>query len=455
MSRQGGLRGFVIAVAIATVGWAASAPGAIAAPGDLDPTFGKNGIVQTDVDQLDGARDLAVAEDGSFYVAGGAGSYDVAGLADLLLLHYKRSGKLDTSFSHDGIARVDLNGGDESGYAVAIQPDGKVLIAGSRFVGTSGQRFVLARLKPNGKLDHHFSGDGKLLLNLGGTNQTAEDLAMGPNGKILVAGYAGPSSDVQMVVLRLTPKGKLDTTFSGDGKILTHVPGGDGVDDGAYAVARDGKKIVVGGYSGSGPSYTDYDWAVARFDSAGVPDPTFSGDGFATASLSAGPDDYEQAYALVVDSSHRPLLVGEVDVGNDVEWGLARFRTNGKLDPTFNATGPQPGTERELVSDNGGVLLDVVLDGAGRIVASGDASSNATSDDFAIGRFLQNGGLDPAFSPSETPGVELTDIKGATSDSASAVGLQPSGKIVAAGRHSFISGGDPRSNVALARYKGG
>src|SRR4051794_23755500 len=167
-------------------------------------------------------------------------------------------GDLDVSFSGDGKQTTDF-GGSDAATSVAVQTDGKIVVAGS-----SGGNFALARYGADGTLDASFSGDGLVTTDLGGTD-AGQDVAIQADGKIVVAGSSGGS----FAVARYTAAGGLDTSFSGDGLQTTDF--GAAAGGTAVAIQADGR-IVVGGSSGG-------DFALARYDAQGGLDSSFSGDG--------------------------------------------------------------------------------------------------------------------------------------------------------------------------------
>jgi len=191
-------------------------PAAYAAAGDLDPTFGGDGTVTTSFVGYDGISAVAVQADGKIVVAGYTGGNDF-GVARLL-----GNGNLDTSFDGDGKVTIDF-GGYDGANAVAIQSDDKIVVAG--YTSGPSDDFAVARLLTNGALDTTFDGDGKATVDFGGYDG-ASAVAVQSDGKIVAAGYtAGPADDG--AVARLLTTGTLDPTFSSDGKAT--------VDFGGYA----------------------------------------------------------------------------------------------------------------------------------------------------------------------------------------------------------------------------
>ena len=171
-------------------------------------------------------------------------------------------GDLDTSFSTDGkvITGLPINA---FASAVAIQADGKIVIAGgvNTQAGVAGD-FAVARYLANGTLDASFGGVGIVTTDFGTPSDSARSIAIQADGRIVVAGGAGTS----VAIARYNTDGTLDPTFSGDGR-LTMSLGGSGVASALAIQAGDGKIVVVGTVSGN--------FAVARFNPNGTLDTTF------------------------------------------------------------------------------------------------------------------------------------------------------------------------------------
>ena len=166
------------------------------------------------------------------------------------------------------------------GYSVAVQSDGKILVAGTSYTG-SKYNFALARYNTNGALDTTFDGDGKLTTSISTGTDRAYSVAVQADGKILVAG----ESNFDFGLVRYNTNGSLDTTFDGDGKLTT--PIGSGYDFGrSVAVQADGK-ILVAGYGSNG---SNNDFALVRYNRNGSLDTTFDGDGKLTTAIGAGQD---------------------------------------------------------------------------------------------------------------------------------------------------------------------
>lgn len=220
--------------------------------GVIDRDFGGDGEVTTAVRDRSNAEAVAVQPDGKVVAAGDSRDGVLFPDTDFALARYRSDGTLDPTFDGDGIVITGF-GEEDLAHAVAIQPNGKIVVAGHTWAedrpGILFQRFALARLHPNGSLDFTFDDDGKVSTDLFGGNDRANAVAIQRDGKIVVAGSAFVSGR-RFAVARYNPNGSLDRTFSGDGKLSTTFAGGD-AEANAVAIQADGK-IVVAGRTASG-----------------------------------------------------------------------------------------------------------------------------------------------------------------------------------------------------------
>jgi uncharacterized delta-60 repeat protein len=386
--------------------------------GSLDTSFSGDGLQKTNF--ADGATAVALQADGKIVVVGQA----VGG--DFALARYKPNGSLDPTFSGDGKQTTDFGSGTSArANGVAIQANGKIVVVGNvtrTSGGFPGSYFALARYNPNGSLDPSFSGDGKRLTDLGGSDIALAVLIQG-DGKIVAVGGGGPGGDFALA--RYNPNGSLDPSFSGDGKQTTDFGGGDSAR--GAALSADGK-IVAAGQAVSG------DFALARYNPNGSLDPSFSGDGRQTTDFFGSFDD---ARGVALQDDGKIVAVG-VAWPYPGDFALARYNPNGSLDPSFSGDGKQT-TDLGGFDQAGGV----VIQGGGKIVAVGEGGAGPAgfpSSFFALARYNPNGSLDPSFSGD---GRQTTDFGG--SDGAFAVAIQADGKIVTVG---YNGGG----GFALARH---
>jgi uncharacterized delta-60 repeat protein len=230
------------------------------------------------------------------------------------------AGDLDPTFGAGGLAYANFADGSE-GFAGALTTDGMFVIAGH-----AGPTLALARFMPDGTLDPTFSGDGKLTLKIGEGSSQGNDVLVQTDGKIVVAAYGVSGGRAAFFIVRLNPDGTRDRTFGVAGVAVTSFAAGPAT---PWAVAlQSGGQVLVTGSAGP-------DIAVARYTSAGVLDPTFSGDGWLT--LSAGLESEDEGADIAVAPDGSVVVVASID-GN-TGFLAARFDAGGNPDTTFRAAG--------------------------------------------------------------------------------------------------------------------
>ena len=395
--------------------------------GDLDLTFDSDGKVTTPIQSsTDEVRALAIQSDGKIIAAGrsNGSNYDFA------LARYNTNGSLDTSFDTDGKVTTPIGTSTDEIYAIAIQPDGKIVVAGRASIG-GNYDFALARYNANGSLDTTFDGDGKVTTTISSSNtDEAYSIAIQPDGKIVVGGRAR-MSNYDFAVVRYNSNGSLDTTFDTDGKVTT--PIGSRNDDVYAMVIQPDGKIVVAGRSRNS---SNYDFALARYNANGSLDTSFDTDGKLVTTIGTSTDE---AYALVLQSDGKLVAAGRATIGSTTDFALVRYNSNGSLDTTFDSDGKVTTTIGTTTDE----AYALALQNDGKLVAAGRAYNGANYD-FALVRYRSNGSLDTGF---DTDGKVITTI-GTSTDEVYALAIQSDRKIVAAGR-SLGSNQD----FALARYE--
>jgi len=412
-------------------------PSVASAAGGLDAAFSEDGWVRTLEVRTptsnylpEGVEDLALQSDGKIVAVGEL--QDGSSAWYFGVFRYTSSGELDTSFGEGGWAHTNL-GSFDFAHAVAIQDDGKIVVGGEsdcRYASC----FTLARYTAEGALDPTFGGgDGVVRTTFSECGCRVYDLAIAPNGKIVAVGwrfrYGDAQDDGLFAIARYRPDGRLDTTFSRDGR--TSIDFGYG-DDFARAVAvqPDGKILVAG--SGTRNLYlTEDDFAFARFRTDGSLDPTFSGDGLRT--IHFGGERSDGAYGIDVQSDGRILAVGAS--GPAPRMAVTRLTASGGLDTSFGRRLTRP-------SAAGGYATAVVEHPDGRILVAGRAFEDTEHDasDWVVARYGRGGGLDATWGGD---GIVLTDF-GTGADSADALAVQDDGRLVV--------GGAIYSSQGLARY---
>jgi uncharacterized delta-60 repeat protein len=334
-----------------------------------------------------------VQDDGRIVVAG---TVDTATLGrEVAVARLLPNGALDGTFA-GGWTLVPVTAGDEQALAVAVQPDGKVLVGGSVDSGPIG--FVV-RLLANGALDNGF-GDMGIVAFLFVDNQVSA-LAVQPDGKILVGGSLdfGAAGGWDMFALRLTETGATDGTFAGP--VIAFDAGGDN-DDFAQSIAlqADGKVLVAGSAQFGA---TDFDFAVARLTATGPLDAGFGVGGKTTIGFDAGGGFNDRGAVVRAPDGGRVVLSGYVEVGFDsYVAGVVRLRSAGDLDLTFSDDGRQTVV---LGAAGGGGGSGLAVQDDGKILVVG--SSGDDDFDLASARLATDGTPDGAYGPS---GLRLYDF---------------------------------------------
>ena len=250
---------------------AVSPPSPPCDPAGLDPSFGTGGKVVTPVGSSDdNAYSMAIQADRRIVVAGRSSN---GSTSDFALARYNTNGTLDTAFNGTGKVVTPIGSGGVA-FAVAIQSDGRIVAAGRTNNGSNAD-FALARYNTNGTLDTTFNGTGKVTTPIGSGDDIGDSVAIQSDGRIVVAGYSHNGVDYDIALVRYNANGTLDTTFNGTGKVVTPI---GSIHDQAFSVAiqTDGH-IVVAGQSASEGQGTDF--ALARYNTNGTLDTTFNGTG--------------------------------------------------------------------------------------------------------------------------------------------------------------------------------
>jgi uncharacterized delta-60 repeat protein len=338
--------------------------------GTLDATFGGgDGKVITDFTRrYDEADAVAIQQDGKIVVAGLAGER-------VAVARYSTGGGLDPTFGGDGRVTTDLTPAGDFAYGVEIQStDGKIVVAGH--AGGAGGRFAVVRYETDGSLDAAFGGgDGWVATNFTRRYDYADDLTIQADGKIVAAGGANYFSRTGRVALaRYEATGVLDSTFGGgDGTIMANL--GPGF-DAAFSVTTQASdsKIVAAGQAGER-------MVVLRYGTSGMPDPSFGGDGKTKTDFTSGLDYADE---VVIQDDGAIVAAGATDFyGRNAKFALARYATNGVLDPSFGGDGK---VVTNITRRRDGAY-GLAIQSDGRLVASGYAKS-PTDTRFALIRYL-------------------------------------------------------------------
>lgn len=343
---------------------------------------------------------------------------------------YAQPGSLDPGFGSGGRVLTSIGGKMDQGFAMDIQSDGKIIVAGSSNNGTNDD-FALVRYNTDGTLDLSFDGDGKVITPIGLFNESISAIAIQGDGTIVVAGTVANANtgyyNANIALVRYNTDGSIDKSFGRDGKVIAEI--GSGSRASAIHIQVDGKIVVAGSSRAADSSIATS--ILARYNSNGSLDVNFDNDGIATSPVGSS--------CLAIQPDGKIIAAG-----GGVDFAMARFNTDGSLDLSFNNTGKVytnfSGNERATA---------IALQEDGKILLAGNRYYGHRND-CILARYNTNGSLDLTFN-----GGAAFPSFGPTDDYSTGVAIQTDGKIILSG-YSFSSNNDttaPRdNNFAMARY---
>lgn len=404
-------------------------------PGDLDLSFGGTGVVTTDLSSgNDFCYGVAIQNDGRIVIAGQAFQGSGTGtLLDFAVVRYESNGTLDTSFNGTGKVTTDFGRyyTDDGGYSVAVQSDGKIVVAGATQINRDSYGFAIVRYDTNGNLDTSFNGSGIVTTSFGtlGTAAGGKSMALQSDGKIVVAGYLALNNFVNLAsfeVVRYNSNGSLDTSFNGTGTLSVSIAGNW---NSAYGVVlqTDGKIVVAGECQIAGK----YKFGLFRCNANGTLDTSFNGTGMVTTAIGNGDD---RAYSVALQADGKIVVAGSSYNGSNDDFALVRYNADGSLDTSFNGSG-------KVTTDFGGGYeagRSLVIQSDGRIVVTG-------GDLTALARYNTDGSLDTSFNGTG----KVKTGNGSSFAGGYGVALQTDGQIVVVGTASGSG-----TAFAVARYEG-
>jgi uncharacterized delta-60 repeat protein len=405
-----------------------------AAAGDLDLTFNGKGFTTTNISAKDEAFAVAIQPDGKIVAAGYSTGIGTA--KDFTLVRYNSNGTPDINFGTGGkvITQAATGNLNDVINGMALQSDGNIVVAGAADISGGKSDFVVARyISTTGTLDPGFGVGGIVLTSLSTKNDTASAVAIQIDKKILVGG----SSDGNFALVRYNPNGTLDTSFNGVGSVTTDFGGNDLA--GAMLLQPDGN-IVLGGSTNFGA--TGNNFALARYTTTGALDTTFNSTGKVITNFLAHSNEFIEALALTSDD--KIVAAGRVN-SNVSDFAIARYTKTGSLDATFG--GGAGFLSSSIGSGADEARAVTVIHPSEDILVAGFSDQGATRlNDIALARYKNDGSLNPAFGSS---GIVTTTLTATSNDQIYAMALQPDHNIVVAG--SSDSGTD--LDFAVARYQ--
>ncbi len=383
--------------------------------GILDLSFNGTGIVITDFDNnpaiYDYLYDIEVLPDNKIIAVGA--TYNASTFTNAIA-QYLPNGNLDVSFNGNGKLSIAGVGGSNTAFNAKIQNDGKVLLSFYKL-----GYFTLARLHD---LTNFNSNNGKMITQIGTSNDQANAVAIRPNGKIITGGYAlnaiNAFSNNDFALVGYNADGSLDYTFGNNAIVKTEFIAFSSEEIKALAIQTDGK-IIAAGTVGTGATSNI---VIARYaaDGSGL-DPTFGSSGKVIVDFS-GTQDYVSSIVLQTDG--KIVIGGSTVNGSNADFSLIRLNQNGTLDNTFDGDGK---VTTALGAYN--ISSGIGLQADGKIVLAGYNAGN-----FGVVRYNSNGGLDNTF---DTDGKVNITIGPSSFEGVFGLVIQPDGKILVSGNTNF------------------
>ncbi|MGL4231196.1 MAG: hypothetical protein ACRCWJ_07500 [Casimicrobium sp.] len=354
------------------------------ANGTLDTTWNDTGKVITpgNARDTDAAQAIALQPDGKVLLAGYCG-------LSFCALRYNNNGTLDTTWNDTGVVITPIGIRDRAN-AIALQPDGKVLLAGYCLNGTnpaggSNTNFCTVRYNVNGTLDTAWNGTGTLIA-VTTDYQEANAMALQPDGKVLLAGSCVGATNSGFCALRYNTDGTLDTSWNGTGTVTTPI-GEEGAGNRAYAIALqpDGKVVLAG------QCYSNFATASAfcalRYNADGTLDTSWNGTGTVITPIN-GDGNNAFGYAIALQPDGKVLLSGGCGQGTNSRFCALRYNANGTVDTSWNGTG----SVITAVGQAGGAWA-IALQPDGKVLLAGGCLNGVgpggfgANTDFCIARY--------------------------------------------------------------------
>jgi uncharacterized delta-60 repeat protein len=300
-----------------------------------------------------------------------------------ITVRFNSDGTIDSSFGGGYILTSFITDPNSYGcfldsyaYGSAIQPDGKIVLAGTTLNASSQYKFAAARLNPDGSIDTSFASSGKGVFSIGSGDDIAYSVAVEPrSGKLALAGSSyGGSTSYDLGIAKLTYGGGPDLSFGSFGTVRTNIGGNDS----ALAVACLGTSVVAAGIVGTSTRR----FVLAKYSSNGSLDPSFGLGGIAQTSISTY---YDQANAVAIQADGRIVAAGQSQSAYSApsDLALVRYNSNGTPDTTFSGDGKQT-TDLNGLNDYGRAIA---LQADGKIVVAG-YSSDGNDKDISLARYL-------------------------------------------------------------------
>lgn len=402
----------------------------LAQSGALDTTFGVSGKMTTSLGTNHcESHSVALQNDGKIILAGHNYTSSTNVFA---VVRYKINGTLDNTFGTGGKVTTSIYGQDDQANCVLVQNDGKIVAVGYADSGNFNTDFALVRYNTNGTLDNTFGSGGKVTTSVGTGMNIAYEAAIQNDGKIVVAGsiYNGVLNTIALV--RYNTNGSLDNTFGTGGKVTTSI---GALEDKAYSVVIENNgKIVIAGQTDNG---IETDFLLVRYNSDGTLDNNFGTNGITTTSIGI---DEEKANSLAIQNDGKFVIVGTTNTSSSKSSiAVMRYDTSGVLDNNFGNNGIVTTT----IGNFSNRAESVIIQSDGKILVGG-SFENTINQDFVVLRYNESGSIDSTF---HFDGMAITNFY--QTDYGLSLAIQNDNKIILAG---LVQNGYGHVAFGLARY---
>ena len=389
-------------------------PGLVAVEGDFDTAFGTNGVITSNLhvaNPLDRGSSSVFQEDGRLLTVA---SVQVGSQTDWAIYRFTGSGAYDTSFSGDGRVRVDFNGYDDQPYGVAVDSQGRILVAGRVRLTNSNFDWAVIRLTSDGRLDADFGTDGRRVLEMGATNDALGALCVDSQDRPLIGGWTYVGGDQRIAIVRLTTEGALDNSFAGNGTFIKNlVASGEPETINGIECDSAGRIVFGGEYNQEGDKNLKGMGYVGRLLANGSLDTDFNGSGIRSFQTTTAMSRMEYGDTRVLDDDS-VIWTGLSWFSNEhskaESLSVFKVTSDGQMDSSFSDDGRASvyfsNKDDHVVFPAGLVALPdgSIMAAAGVI----DLSTNNNVNLLGLARLRPNGSLDTDFGGTGQLALELS-----------------------------------------------
>ncbi|MBI5540537.1 MAG: hypothetical protein HY951_10800 [Bacteroidia bacterium] len=342
----------------------------------------------------------------------------------------QKDGKLDKKFGKKGITITDINCDNDYTKSIAIQEDGKIVLAGFTDNGVN-EDFAVCRFNLDGSIDTSFGNKGKIITPIGGDYDIANSVKIQSTGKIIVAGYIGNEVKEDFTLVRYNNDGILDSSFGKNGISVTSIGKYLDVILGIQILTDD--KIIAAGKTFDGKKYS---FAMAKFLKNGHVDTQFGDSGIVVSDIL---NSDAIANSVVIQNDGKIILGGDIRNGIYSDFAMVRYFPDGFIDESFGKNG----VVVTSISEQNDNLTSILVQPDGKIISSGHVFNKEFSN-FAAVRYLMDGKIDSTFG---NKGIVINDEKGSIEIVNSSL-LQDDGKVILIGNLTT----DTITNIKAIRY---